>query len=355
MSPRLFSPGSFWNTPLDPNPILDANSEPLAAWFASWADPAQGSPPPWISWQSINRVKATDPVQRVTLVGNGADDWSWTTAFPFLSDLRDRLWAGVPLPAAPITDTNDNAFCVLIEHGPWTDSPVDYVELYQTGIDPRVVSRDGTTGGRFAVGGGLIYDIAAHSGTAQEHPMWFSRASKFPYIAGTVMIEELWAGRVPHKIGMIVPRSRNGWHDIPALATDSRYSPVHDGEPYGVTYGTRYFVDPAFVLPAGQPPFTRTMVKAMQGYGMVPTDQSNASMGFQLEAPDDYIARYGKDPYREMCCGHPPIFRTSDTPRADGSYALLDTGAAAYSLWWGDKFQVERRHLIWRAQSGDGA
>lgn len=353
MSYRFFSPRSFWNTPLG-NPLLDDNSEALAAWFASWGDPAQGGMPPWISWQSINRVKFNDPTQRVTLVGAGASDWSWTTAFAFLKDLGDKLWAGVPFPTNLIVDSNDNACCVLVEYGPWNDSRVDYFELYQTGTDPRVVNRDGTTGGRYAVGGGWINDIASHDGTGQDHPWWFARASKFPYIAGTVTIEELWAGLVPHKVGIIVPQSRNGWHDIPALGTDTKNMP-HDSEPWGVTYGTRYFINPTFTLPAGQSPFTKTMVKALQTYGMVPTDRSGHQMGFQLEAPDEYIRRYGKNPYTETCCGHPPIFRASDTPRADGTYAVLDTGAAANSLWWGDKFQVERRALIWRAQPGDGA
>jgi hypothetical protein len=131
------------------------------------------------------------------------------------------------------------------------------------------------------------YDASSWPGLSQ--PSWGATATSLPVIAGTIMIDELKAGVIPHALALNIPWAKPNVYSWPAQRTDGSST-----DPNAIPEGARFRLDPTVDLAKlGLPPMTRMMAVAAQQYGMIVRDQTGHAVSFFAENP----AQYGTDPY----------------------------------------------------------
>jgi hypothetical protein len=135
---------------------------------------------------------------------------------------------------------------------------------------------------------------------------WGATATSLPVIGGTMLIDELRAGRIDHALAMAIPWARRGTFSWPAQRSDG----VND-DPVAIPEGARFRLDPTLDLDRLHlPPFTRMMAEAAQRYGMVVRDQTGHAVGFYGEDPTPT----GIDPYPGLFGGQSPLDLLSTFP-----------------------------------------
>jgi hypothetical protein len=118
---------------------------------------------------------------------------------------------------------------------------------------------------------------------------WGATASSLPVIAGTMRIDELRSGVIPHALALNVPYARPKYFSWPAQRTDGSSS-----DPAAIPEGARFRIDPSVDLSKiSMPRMTRMMAVAAQRYGMIVRDQTGQGLSFFAE---DW-RQYGSDPY----------------------------------------------------------
>ena len=131
------------------------------------------------------------------------------------------------------------------------------------------------------------YDASSWPGLSQ--PSWGATATSLPVIAGTIMIDELKAGVIPHALALNIPWAKPNVYSWPAQRTDGSST-----DPNAIPEGARFRLDPtADLAKRNLPPMTRMMAMAAQQYGMIVRDQTGHAVSFFAENP----AQYGTDPY----------------------------------------------------------
>jgi hypothetical protein len=272
--PRLFAPDSVWNAPLPANAPLDpANAtlvntlrktvaQNMAAWWGPWIATGETSP--------LYMVPADQPTVRVTL-----DAGSWNVA------LQQALNA-VPIPANATPALGPDAHMTV-----WQPSTDHLWELFKARklADGWHASYGGAMSNASASPG--YFDTSSWPGLSQ--PVWGATASSLPAIAGTVMIEELKAGVIPHALAMNIPWAKPKTYSWPAQRTDGRST-----DPNAIPEGARFRLDPMVDIDKlNLPPMTRMLAKAAQTYGMIVRDQTGHAISFFAENP----GQSGTNPY----------------------------------------------------------
>jgi hypothetical protein len=291
---RLFAPRSFWNERLSETTPLDPSSATLvqalaaevarerAAGIGPWIGSGSGSTP-------VYRVPEDQPRVRVRLQrGNAHGRRSLQRAF-----------ASVPIPRnakpAPGLDRHLTV---------WQPSKDRLWEFF---------GARRTSQGWSARWGGAIRRVSKNPGyyTASAWPgamrHWGATASSLPMIGGTIMLDELRKGRIPHALALNVPAARANVFSWPAQRTDGQ------GPPTALPEGARLRLDPTVDIDSlGLPKLGRMIARAAQRYGMVVRDQTGHGLSLWLEVP---TRRTGtRNPYRPYLRGKTPTELLANFP-----------------------------------------
>jgi hypothetical protein len=266
---QLFAPTSVWNQPL----AADAPVDPASATLVESLRNTVAQTDAWVQWQGTSPlyvVPADQPTVRIQL-----DTGSWGAT------LQQALLA-VPIPANAVAAEGSDAHMTIYQ--PSTDR---LWELFQ--------ARRLADGWHASWGGAMArasrspgyYDADSWPALSGTH--WGATATSLPVIAGTITVDELEAGVIPHAIAMNIPWARANVYAWPAQRTDGASS-----DPNAIPEGARFRLDPRLDINAlGLPPLTRMIAEAAQRYGIIVRDQTGQAVGFFAEN----TAPFGTDPY----------------------------------------------------------
>jgi hypothetical protein len=273
----LFSPTSFWNTPVPAGAPVDPSSAAVVGNLINQTKTYGMGIATAKCGMPMYTVDSSQPTVTVTLDN---------TAAPL-----QAAWEAVPIPAnAKPSNCSDLTMSV---YQPSTDTMWEFWKMY--------MATDGS--GWHAKWGGRLHDVSASPGYFQnlddpfgnvlEKVNWGVTAVSFPLMGGVMMINELEAGSINHAISFAIPNACAGEWNWPAQRTDGNTT----GDPTCVPEGAHFRLDPNLNLASlGLPSFTLMMAEAAQKYGLVVNDQAPA-VTFHGEDPSQYIAQYGYNPY----------------------------------------------------------
>jgi hypothetical protein len=273
-SARLFAPESVWNAPLPDDAPLDPQSDVLVGKLRETvAQNRAARTGPWIGVEGTSPlyvVPADQPTVRVEL-----DPGAWKAPM-------QKAFEAVPLPADAEPAAGADAHLTV-----WQPSKDRLWEFFRARKEAD---------GWHANFGGAIAAVSRFPGyyTTEAWPglsesWWGATATSLPVIAGTMMIDELRAGVIPHALAMNVPFARPRVYSWPAQRTDGTST-----DPNAIPEGARFRLDPKLDIDKlNLPPMTRMMAKAAQRYGIIVRDQTGHAVSFFAENP----AQYGTRPY----------------------------------------------------------
>jgi hypothetical protein len=275
--PRLFAPDSVWNAPLPANAPLDpANATLVNTLRKTVAQNMAAGWGPWIATGETTPlyvVPANQPTVRVTL-----DAGAWNAAL-------QRALSAVPIPANAQPASGPDAHMTI-----WQPSTDRLWEMWH--------ARRAADGWHASYGGAMsnvsrspgYFDTNSWPGLSQ--PWWGATATSLPAIAGTMMIDELQAGVIPHALAIAIPTARAKTYSLPAQRTDGKST-----DPRSIPEGARFRLDPTLDLTKlNLPPVTRAMAVAAQNYGMIVRDVTAHAISFFAENP----APAGTNPYPSL-------------------------------------------------------
>jgi len=268
---RLFAADSVWNRPLPRDAALDPASDTLVATLRdtvarteAWIG-AKGSSP-------LYTVPADQPTVRVQLDDN--TQW-WRQTL-------QRAFEAVPIPDSAIPAEGPDGHMTVWQ--PATDRLWEFFRVRQ--LDD----------GWHAAWGGAIenvsrspgfYDADSWPGLSGRH--WGATATSLPVIGGTMLIDELRAGAIPHALALAIPWAKPKVYAWPAQRSDGRST-----DPNAIPEGARFRLDPQLdIAKLNLPPMTRMIAETAQRYGMIVRDQTGHAVGFFAEN----ATQYGTDPY----------------------------------------------------------
>jgi hypothetical protein len=272
---RFFAPTSFWNAPLPSDAPLDPASDRLAAGVAAHVVVEKEQRiGPWIqtdeSSTPLYRVEPDVPKQRVKL-----------DAGPWAAALQSVLDQGVPIPDGAKPAAGSDAHMTIYQ--PSTDRLWEFW---------RAARR--ADGWHASWGGAMqkvskspgYYTSAAWPGRAA--PNWGSTATSLPVVGGTILIDELRRGVIPHALAIDIPEARKGEFAWPAQRSDGA------GPSTEMPEGAHLRIDPKVDLDSLQlSPAGRVIAEAAQRYGMVVRDLTGHATAFYAEDPSPT----GSNPY----------------------------------------------------------
>jgi hypothetical protein len=273
---RLFSLTSIWNQRVAPSAPLDPSSGTLVANLLAEVrrERTTGTGP------LIQAGRASAPLYRVgaghARVRVRLDD----RRVPGHTALR-RALAAVPIPA------NAEAGAKLIR----------YVSIWQPATDTLWELRGARklVDGWHARWGGAMRKVSKNRGyytraawRGATHS-WGATPSSLPIVAGTILSDDLRAGRIDHALAINVPAPRADVFAWPAQRTDG------DGATPTLPEGAHLRLDPAVdVNSLRLPKLTRMIAAAAQRYGLVVRGQDRA-----ISLVGENPARFRKNPYRK--------------------------------------------------------
>jgi hypothetical protein len=279
---RLFAADSVWNAPLPSNAPLDpANAVLVKTLRATVAQNMAAGWGPWIETgqtTTLYTVPANQPTTRVQL-----DPGSWKAGL-------QQTFNAVPIPANAVPAAGPDAHMTI-----WQPSTDRLWEFWLT--------RKLSDGWHANFGGAMVsasrspgyFDANSWPGLSQAP--WGATATSLPAIAGTMMIDELKAGVIPHALAVNIPWAKPKIYSWPAQRTDGSST-----DPNAIPEGARFRLDPALDIDRlNLPPVTRAMAHAAQQYGMIVRDQTSHAISFFAENPgpsgtNPYASLYGS-PY----------------------------------------------------------
>jgi hypothetical protein len=277
-----FSRFGPWNTKLPRHVPLDPRSPEIVNNIKADKDNSFGVWPLMTDMFSapIYTVGRHAPVRR------WHDRWSFEECFNTGDgpppEFLDTLAAVPTLPEMVTSLGTDNEIAI---YQPSTDTYWDFWRA----------ERD-ADGNWSACWGGKIEHYSRNPGI-HRFPLG-ATASGLPLGAFLIRVEELRRGRIDHAINFATVRTRANCHSWPANRTDG----VFEGDDIPCQ-GQRFRLDPRFDVSTLGNPAARTIGRAMQEYGLILTDKSDALIT-QADDPRPLMARNGGvNPYLELFGG----------------------------------------------------
>jgi hypothetical protein len=273
---QLFSPTSFWNERLSATTPLDPDSGVLVQRLVAEVERERSAGTgPGIAADSrsvpLYRVGRAQSRVRVHLDNRDLQG----------ADALQDAFAAVPVPRDAKAAARPERQMTI-----WQPSTGTLWELYGA----RRLSD-----GWHADWGGAIRRVTRNPGyyTGGARPgatrNWGATPSRLPVIGGTMLVDELRAGRIAHALALGVPAARAGVFAWPAQRTDGH------GSALTLPEGARLRLDPTLDVPSLHlPKMTRMIALAAQRYGLVVRGQTDGRISFFAENP----AQFGVDPYR---------------------------------------------------------
>jgi hypothetical protein len=264
---RLFSPDSVWNARLPHNAPLDPSSRRLTAKLtATVTQNLADRTGPWIQTNDTSTplyvVGADQPTVHVQL----HTGW-WGAGL-------QRAFEKVPIPPRAKPASGPDAHMTV-----WQPSTDRLWEFFKA----RKIN-----GAWHANFGGAISRVSRFPGFYSDNAWrglsksyWGATATSLPVIAGTMRLDELKAGVIPHALAMNVPFARPQVYSWPAQRTDGTSS-----DPTAIPEGARFRLDPRLNIDALHlPRLTKMMAVAAQRYGIIVRDQTAHAVAFFGEDP----------------------------------------------------------------------
>lgn len=274
---RLFSPTSFWNTPIPADAAIAADSGPLVDAFNSQWRKHYGT----VSVNTdeygvpIYRVAEDQPTVPVSIADGCHPDAGLVAQF-----------SAVPIPpdASPATGS-DHAMIV------WQPGTDTVWELWRA---------SNTAGAWSACWGGQIQHVSESDGVFPSP--YGMAATGLSYLAGTIKVSELEAGHIDHALAIALVHTTAGTQVPPANRNDGD-STAEDAIPEG----TRFRLDPSIDVTAlGLTRSGVTIARALQTYGMVVSDKAGAVV-FAAEDGTAYVREGTPNPYVRLLQGRAPF------------------------------------------------
>jgi hypothetical protein len=202
--------------------------------------------------------------------------------------------AAVPtLPGMVVSNGTDGEIAI---YDPASDR---YWDFWRASVDDK--------GQWSACWGGKIDDYSKNPGVFE--PPLGATATGLALGAFLIRIEELARGHIEHAVNIATVRTRANCQSYPANRNDGNT----EGEDIACE-GQRFRLDPGFEVSTLKSPAARTIARAMQEYGLILTDKSDALIT-QAEDPRPHMAKNGgKNPYDELLGGVPWYLVLNDVP-----------------------------------------
>jgi hypothetical protein len=262
---KLFAPDSYRNTPLPDNAPIDALS---SLYVMDLAGKAYDS-------SFVNNEKFSAPVYRVktrqakrTVIVDNPKHQNCRASMPCLAE----QFTGVPLPdgvaASPGSDSS------LILYQPRTNTAWEFWRFRMVG------------GQAHAYYGARIDSIDKQPGFLSRDKFGVA-ASGIPLLVGLQRLSELESGHIDHVVSFAMRDPQQGFR-WPAQRSDAA-NPFATAAKEGTCFRLPASLD---VDALGLTPYGAMLARAVQRYGMVLTDETNAGVAFNGEIPTD-----GSKPY----------------------------------------------------------
>jgi hypothetical protein len=277
---RLFGPRSFWNrlvpasAPVDPSSgalvsaLVTELQHERAAGIGPWIGTGSGSTP-------VYRVGARQARVHVHVDDRGVRGWK-----PLQSAL-----SAVPIPPGATPAPGSDRHMTILQASSDT--------LWELFGARRAAD------GWHASWGGAIRHVSKSPGyyTASAWPgatrNWGATASSLPIVGGTMLLDELRAGRIDHALAINLPAPRAGVFAWPAQRTDGT------GPASALPEGARLRLDPTLdVASLHLPKLTQMIALAAQRYGLVVRDQTHHGTSLFGEVPTTPAVRAYKPYFR---------------------------------------------------------
>lgn len=278
---RIFSPTSFWYTPI-PNVVpLHPNSVGFVSDFLRQKDKHYRT-------VTINDFKYASPVYYVdkNLLKVKVTQWDCQKK-GFLDKKLAKQWAEVPIPSdAKPADGTDAEMTVYQES---TDTLWEFWKTRQVNGEWQ------------ACWGGRIQNASQNEGVFNTY--YGTTATSLPFIGGQITAEELQRGEIKHVIGIALVETESykirSW---PAHRSDG-FNP--DKVPNRIPQGIRFRLDPNVNVDAlNMHPIGKIIAKAAQKYGFIVWDHAGA-ISLRSQNPYSYTVFSKPNPYDELYAGSP--------------------------------------------------
>jgi hypothetical protein len=205
-----------------------------------------------------------------------------------------RQLNGAPIPPNARPADPKSGDSELVVYQPATDRIWEFHHVRKTASVPRPVWTTSWGGRMDHVSGSPGYFTNAKRGMT-----FGASASRLSLFGGLQTIAELQARRIDHAVDLILPNVTQGSFVWPAQASDQLGREIgRDPIPEGTRFRLPASVD---IDALGLPPYTRTLARAIQRYGLVVRDRGGV-VSFKAEDPRPR----GDDPYEAIFGGMYP-------------------------------------------------
>lgn len=276
---QVFSPKSFWYTPIPADAPVHENNEGFVSEFLRQKKAYYGN-------VSINTREFASPVyivdRKVPKVAVGFDD---PRQKGYVSQDLLEQWKAVPLPdyAEPADGTDQE----LTLYQPSTDTIWEFWLMRK--VEGKWVA---AWGGKMEKASKNIGIFPNRQGTT---------ATSLPFLGGQITVAEMKAHRIDHVMGIaLVDLEHFGVVSWPATRSDG-YNPGK--APNRIPEGLRFRLDPSVKVEELQMhPIGKAIARAAQKYGFVIWDKAGA-ITLRAENPKSYTLAGKPDPYPELFGG----------------------------------------------------
>jgi hypothetical protein len=244
--PRLYADSSFWNTPIDPRPSLDANSPAMV----------NASLTPYRSLGQIN------------------DDDAW----------------GIPIAYADPDSHRYDVGCTLYNCDPPVSFRIPAYAAPNTGSDGHLAVYDPSDNTELDLWQGIhdpATDTWSASGRTASAADWGAAcpegsrcggggtAAGFLEFGGVIRPEEILQGHIDHALAISMPYVRRDFIACPATNYWASQTTQYQDDPNAVPLGAHVQLDPSIDVDARPwPPWEKVVARALQTYGAFVTDVS---------------------------------------------------------------------------------
>ena len=269
----VFSPTSFWYTPIPADAPLHANS-------ANFVQEILRQKAAYYGTVTINTREYSSPVYTAAAGAPTVKVTQWDCQKKgFLDTDLAQQWAAVPIPdyAVPSKGTDGE----MTVYQPATDTVWEFWQSQKV------------NGLWQACWGGRLQNASTSSGVFYKY--YGTTATSLPFVGGQITAEELQRGEIRHAIGFaLVDAEAAGIFSWPANRSDG-LNPLN--VPNRIPEGLRFRLDPSVnvdALPMSKA--GKVIAKAAQKYGFIVWDKAGA-LSLRAQNAVSYTALGQPDPY----------------------------------------------------------
>lgn len=277
----IFSPTSFWYSPIPADAPLHPNSAAFVAEFLRQKAAYYGT-------VNINTKEYASPVfvAGADVAAIKVTEWDCQKK-GFKDPSLVPQWAAVPIPAYAIPSKGTDAEMTIYQ-----PSSNTIWEFWQA----RKVD-----GQWQACWGGRMQNASQSNGVFDKH--YGTTATSLPFLGGQITAEELQRGEIRHAIGIaLVDVEKSDIFSWPAGRSDG-WNPQNAQN--RIPEGLRFRLEPSVNVDAlNMSPVGKIIAKAAQKYGFIVWDKAGA-ISVRAQNPISYTALGQPDPYPALFGGKP--------------------------------------------------